>query len=96
MTLFLRTFISVLCVLALTSSAAAWDDSDEPYNKDGNPNYRYEGMSGKKYQYDLSDPSDRLEYQMDLDAQMRDKLNVDPSIDLDRDLGQRGGGAKDQ
>ena len=46
------------------------------------------------YQYDLSDPYDRLEYQLDLDAQMRDRINPNPGIQLDRDLGQYDGGAE--
>jgi hypothetical protein len=68
--------------------------NDEPYDNRGNPQYRYEGASGKKYQYDLSDPGDQIEYELDLDAQIRDEINPDPSIDLDRGMGQVGGGAE--
>ena len=43
----------------------------------------------------MSNPSDRLNYGVDLDAQMRDQLSVDPSRSLDRGLGQFGGGIYD-
>ncbi|MEE3607917.1 MULTISPECIES: hypothetical protein [Avibacterium] len=36
----------------------------------------YKGLSGNYYQYDLNNPSDRLSYQNDLAAQMRDKLSI--------------------
>lgn len=35
--------------------------------------------AGNKYQYDLTDLNDQLSYKMDLDAQMRDKLSVNPT-----------------
>jgi hypothetical protein len=56
--------------------------------------YRYEGFSGTRYKYDLSNPLDRMEYQMDLDAQMQDKINPNPGIQMDRSFGQFGGGAE--
>ncbi|SMM99367.1 hypothetical protein SPONN_502 [uncultured Candidatus Thioglobus sp.] len=43
----------------------------------------------------MSDPSDRIDYSIDVDAQMRDRLSVEPSRDLDRGLGQYGGGIYD-
>jgi len=61
----------------------------------GSSNNAYEGSSGARYQYDMSNPSDRLNYGVDLDAQMRDQLSVDPSRGLDRGLGQFGGGIYD-
>lgn len=56
--------------------------------------YRYSGSSGRRYQYDLSNPSDELRYDLDLSAQMRDEMNIDPRVDLDRSLGQNGGGVE--
>jgi len=55
-------------------------------------NAYYTGMSGTKYQYDMSNPTDSLNYSVDLDAQMRDQMNVNPNVDLDRGIGQVGGG----
>ena len=52
----------------------------------------YQGSSGSKYQYDLSNPSDRNSYSIDLSAQRRDQLDVSPSRSLDSGLGQYGGG----
>lgn len=81
------------------AQAHAWDYSNDPYANDpynakGEPNYRYEGSSGQRYQYDLSRPMDQLRYETDIQAQMRDELNVSPRIDLDRGIDQYGGGAQ--
>lgn len=67
---------------------------DRKYKKDDE--YKYEGFSGEKYKYDLSNPIDRLDYSIDLDAQMKDKLNmpITPGVEIDRSLGQYGGGVK--
>ncbi len=64
--------------------------------KAGNGNidseYKYESSSGTKYKYDLSNPSDRLLYEVDPAAQLMDEIN--PMVDIDRGLDQYGGGAK--
>ena len=52
----------------------------------------YSSSSGNRYQYDLSNPGDRTGYSIDLDAQRRDKMNLDPSRNIDRGVGQFGGG----
>ncbi|MGV3059551.1 hypothetical protein ACEF11_08555 [[Pasteurella] aerogenes] len=39
----------------------------------------YTDMVGNKYQYDLTDSNDQLSYKMDLDAQMRDQLSINPT-----------------
>ena len=96
----LRVLIVFLCLIALTLPAVAWDGSDDlypdytysnpysnPYDSYGNPQYRYKGSSGLRYRYDLSKPGDRIRYQLDIDAQIRDSINPDPRIDLDRELG---------
>ncbi|MBV6540376.1 hypothetical protein HT667_02670 [Ursidibacter maritimus] len=36
----------------------------------------YEGPSGTKYEYDLSNPMDKQAYELDLAAQMRDQLSL--------------------
>ena len=58
--------------------------------------YKYKGASGQEYQYDLSDPIDKLNYDLDLKAKMNDELNapITPNVDLDRGLGQYGCGIK--
>lgn len=55
-------------------------------------NLPYRGLSGQTYQYDLSRPQDRLRYDLDPKAQIMDSVTVDPRRDLDRSLGQHGGG----
>lgn len=86
--------IYIFLVLAFSSSAFALDYGNEENDQYGNPNYRYEGMSGQRYQYDLSNPGDQLKYELDLDAQMRDEINPSPMIELDRGMGTYGGGAE--
>jgi len=54
----LRVLIVLLCLIAFTLPALAWD---EPYDPYGNPQYRYKGFSGPRYQYNLSKPDDRIQ-----------------------------------
>ena len=66
----------------------------DPYKPSGEPNYRYQGGSGTRYQYDLSNPGDQIRYSTDVGGQIRDSVNVNPGVELDRGLGQVGGGIK--
>lgn len=54
----------------------------------------YRGNSGARYQYDLSRPGDEVRYSVDVGAQLRDQLrdSVDPRVEMDRSMGQYGGG----
>ncbi|WP_201353737.1 hypothetical protein [Hydrogenimonas urashimensis] len=79
-------------VLLVTVSLFGGSLFDNPYDGEKKSEYKYEGSSGAHYKYDLSDPSDRIEYSTDLDAQMNDKMSVSPNRDLDRQMGQFGGG----
>lgn len=56
----------------------------------------YESRSGNRYQYDLSNPIDKMRYEMDLGAQTRDQmLHNQPKIQQDRDWhNQYGGGIR--
>lgn len=65
----------------------------EVYGSDDNSGYT--GSSGTRYQYDLSKPVDRSSYSIDLDAQRRDQMNLDPGRSMDRGMGQYGGGIYD-
>lgn len=92
---------ALLTLLAATvvNPVLAWNDPYNPYGSnmsqsDSSNQYPYKSSSGTQYQYDLSRPSDQLRYEMDLGAQMRDELSVNPRRDLDRDLGQYGGGIR--
>ncbi len=52
----------------------------------------YRSNTGNQYQYDLSKPTDQNRYSTDLDAQRRDQMNINPTRQLDRGMGQFGGG----
>jgi len=58
--------------------------------------YGYEGSSGTRYKYDLSEPDDKMKYDLDVDAQMNDKVYMPtkPGVKIDRGLNQYGGGVE--
>ena len=58
----------------------------------GGYNQGHQGASGARYQYDLSNPGDRIRYDVDPAAQLRDQIAVDPRRDIDKSIGQQGGG----
>ena len=66
----------------------------EPYDRNGEPNYQYRSSTGTQYQYDRSNPRDEVRYEVDVKAQMRDELSVDPRREIDQSLGQSGGGIR--
>ena len=84
----LRLFTGAL-ILTLSVPAFAWNDFDDD-SRDG-----YTSSFGNRYEYDLSNPSDRISYDVDVSAQMRDRLDVNPTRDLERGMGQYGGGVYD-
>lgn len=43
-----------------------------------NGQFAYKSLLGNFYQYDLNNPLDKQQYELDLAAQMRDKLSVNP------------------
>jgi hypothetical protein len=83
--------ILIALFLAISFNAAAWEDTQlgDPYlsSKEG-----YKSRTGTEYQYDLSRPVDQIKYETDIKAQMRDENSINIKRDLDRDLGQVGGG----
>ncbi len=80
---------TLILALMFGGSLYAYD-----YNSDSNGDGQvYESSSGNQYKYDLSDPSDKLEYSVDVGAQLDDSVN--PSVGLDRSLGEYGGGIID-
>jgi len=85
MKILVNLFLSCVILAACTFIAARENDNDDAY----------EGPSGKRYEYDLSDPVDQIMYEVDPAAKIRDSVDPDPRRDLDRDLGRPGGGALD-
>jgi hypothetical protein len=73
-----------LLLLAVFSLNAQARDNDDKGN--------YKSRYGNEYEYDLSRPSDQIRYETDVRAQMRDELDIDPRREIERDLGQFGGG----
>lgn len=51
----------------------------------------YQASSGTQYRYDLNNPADRVRYGADAIAQTQDSAN--PRVQMDREMGQYGGGA---
>lgn len=78
----------IIAVAAMTLSlpAFAWN------NGYGNSDNGYTSSFGNRYQYDLSNPTDRLGYSVDVGAQLRDRMDLNPSRTLERGLGEYGGG----
>ncbi len=83
----------ILC-LAIGTYLFAYDNSVKSYDEEYNSSkdYKYQGSSGAKYKYDMSKPMDKLNYETDSMQQMKDSINVDPRIQMDRDMGQYGRG----
>ena len=59
---------------------------------DSNTSSGYRSSFGSTYEYDLSNPSDRVRYGADPKARLRDRLNVNPQRRIERNTGQYGGG----
>lgn len=80
-----------------TSSNSSSDSGSRNRNYNNNYDYsygsqnNYRGSSGSRYQYDMSNPSDRLRYSTDTAAQRRDQM-AGPDRDRDQARGQYGGG----
>ena len=83
--------MKIILIAALVGLSAPCVANDQQNEQD---KYQYRGSSGTEYQYDLSRPADKNKYELDIGAQIRDQLNVDPRRELDRDRGQSGGGVK--
>lgn len=86
----------IVIIFIFTVIAFARDDGYR-YNNNASSyinsnNQRYQSNSGTQYQYNMSNPSDRVQYSTDTDAQMRDRMNVNPYRSVDQKMGQVGGG----
>jgi hypothetical protein len=52
----------------------------------------YQGASGAFYKYDLGNLIDQIRFDVDPLAQLKDSINVDPRVEIDRGIGEYGGG----
>ncbi|MFC1688283.1 hypothetical protein ACFL07_01315 [Pseudomonadota bacterium] len=94
--LFLVAPIAVLSQYDDNDNNKENDDSygyDRSYDSDQDKGY--ESSFGNRYEYDLSDPSDRIMYDVDPNAQLRDSIDVNPLRDVERSIGEYGGGVLD-
>ena len=87
----------MLKTLALTTAMTLCSMTVEAYDwqNDVWSQRSYIGPSGLRYKYDLSNPGDQIRYGLDIEAQIKDKTNADPRINIDRGLGGYGGGSFD-
>jgi hypothetical protein len=83
---------SALNLALRQKSCKSWLTSPKWGMPSANPDAGYQGSSGTRYQYDMNNPSDSNRYSTDLNAQRRDQMNLDTRRNLDRGLGQKGGG----
>lgn len=91
-------FLSFFSVLLTSLSLQAYDihQYDMSRSQTNNQSSGYQGSSGNRYQYDMSNGHDRAAYSVDTGAQQRDYYNnmYDTSGNRQRDTsyGQYGGG----
>ena len=64
----MKKMITIAALAVISSSVYAYDYGYG--NNQNDSNNDYQGSSGSTYQYDLSDPSDSVDYGVDVDAQM--------------------------
>ena len=73
-----------------TSNAYSYQPPALGYNS--NKSSGYKSSFGSTYEYDLSNPRDRVRYGADPLAKLRDRLDVNPKRRIERNIGQYGGG----
>ncbi len=93
--LFLTLFISQAAMAECIGPAINGTCYGTTVDRTNGNTSNYQSNSGSNYQYDMSNPSDRNDYSLDLDAQSRDQLNTNPNRSMDRNSGQYGGGIYD-
>jgi hypothetical protein len=84
--------------LAATTVDALMDEKaatkDDPSSGIAKGDTVHESTFGNQYKYNLDDPMDRIEYGIDPEAKLNDEINmpVNPSVGIDRSMGEHGGG----
>lgn len=84
----MKTRTSIL--LAFCAQAIVTHGANAQYYYSNDAGYR--SSFGSAYQYDLTRPMDQLQYSVDMGAQLKD--SIDPRVELDRSMGQYGGGIR--
>jgi hypothetical protein len=85
-----------------TSNTYRYEPPTSSYNSNTSSGYTpsynsnapsgYTSSTGSTYEYDLSNPSDRVRYGADPAAKLRDRIDVNPQRRIERNTGQHGGG----
>ena len=102
----MKKILLIGIALLITTPALAWNDNyDDNDNNESyyeqeerrreaerDREYPYESNTGTRYKYDLSNPADKIMYDVDPAAQVLDSVN--PMVDIDRGMGQYGGGSE--
>ena len=90
--------IITVAILMAGLSLQAYDihQYDMGKSQTNNQSSGYQGSSGQRYQYDMSNGNDRLRYSTDVGAQQRDNnynmYNTNGNVQKDKNNGQYGGG----
>lgn len=91
---FINSKFTALLLASVSTCVIAQDyGNDDSYGSQQEQSY--ESSTGTQYEYDLSNPSDRVMYEVDPEAQLRDSIDVNPMRDVDQGLGEYGGGIYD-
>ncbi len=80
--------VGLMAAGAVNAEPITW----EPVGTESSTNYNsyYESSSGNRYEYNLNNRVDQIQYEYDRPAQIRDAYN--PRTGIDRSMGQYGGG----
>ncbi len=76
---------------------STWNSTSPPMNSNTPlwnpiPPSGYKSSYDTTYQYDLSNPLDRVRYNSDPGAQLRDRITPNPYKDIEQNINQQGGG----
>ena len=86
--------LTLIACIAIPVGASAFEPLSIPMQRNNNSAYPYQGPSGQRYKYDMSQPMDRLNYQNDYMSQIQDNLKrpVNPRTMIDNTLMRSGAG----
>ncbi|MDW7774588.1 MAG: hypothetical protein SCH71_17030 [Desulfobulbaceae bacterium] len=101
-TLFAIAALSI-CLASTSLAFDSWstgsdDGNTQPLSRheriSGGSGDGYESSFGNRYEYDMNREIDRMRYDLDVGAQLRDEIygDISPRRDLEESLGEHGGG----
>jgi hypothetical protein len=94
-----KNIVTLLSIFGEAASSAtknlpspSYNSVTPSFNSNSNNSSGYKSSFGNTYQYDLSNPLDRIKYESDPRAQIRDRTSNQYIKELESNLGQSGGG----